>query len=522
LTAWDEQGHYLWEPPFQIYLRMSSHNTNSLLARTAALKTTYSRPSSPSNQSVESSASGGSAASAGKKWWLPSTSELEDLKDQQRKRDSQLARPDITEAMLQALEDEEQIANLAAQLSKASPAPPSGRQPIRRAKSMEVVRQQVLRQQQLFQEQEQLLPRSQELKTANVKARAANKRRDCMISRNLPHSSRASMPLASSNHSTTSTLSQDSTTSDMPTSAQHTAAAPKKMFIRRTASAASSRVAASVSTTEIDAIIQQEKQLQKCYSVDWGVGQAETFVKTIQTKGKLWQPTTTTTETNISPSSPSSPLSWTLLEERMQSSTLQKAAEFKTLPKLKQAAFTLILSQLLTSEERQQLYHVYLQLLAGQEQQQSVSQDQAQQGYAKVFGSLKSNNTTTTNEMVMDYSEFLVGAAMASYHHHDKKQDKRRLEMISGESLRKAFAMFDAEGKGFISKDNLLQMCSHQDATSLKIIDAVMAQPDAKEEAADEHALSFADFVALFFGEEDLLTATPTTVTSGSDKKEKS
>jgi hypothetical protein len=52
--------------------------------------------------------------------------------------------------------------------------------------------------------------------------------------------------------------------------------------------------------------------------------------------------------------------------------------------------------------------------------------------------------------------------------------------MLSGESLRKAFAMFDAEGKGLFPRTISCKcMCSHQHDTTLKIIDAViMAQPD--------------------------------------------
>jgi hypothetical protein len=156
---------------------------------------------------------------------------------------------------------------------------------------MDIVRQQVLRQQ-LFQEQEQLHPQeqpssdtpanahtnaatstTQELHTINnAKTYAANKRRDCMLNRNLPQSSssRASLPVGS-NHSTTFNSGFDnySLASQRITSTQ--------INVCSSTSTASMKV--------IDAIIQREKQLQKCFTVDCGVGHAETFVKMIQSKG---------------------------------------------------------------------------------------------------------------------------------------------------------------------------------------------------------------------------------------------
>jgi len=360
-------------------------------------------------------------------------------------------------------------------------------------------------------------------------------------------------------------------------------------------------------TKEVEAIIQQETKARKVFTVEWGVGDANTFLTELREKGRLWSNdsggTAITPRANTKqskqqrqhqPSSSSCPsktvqraLSWEDLERKMQTSVLQKAEEFKNMPKLKKAAFVLILSQLLTPTEREELYQVYSQMeyLDNNSDnnnnndrrnnrichhQKRVLKKDAQAGYAKVFGTPTSKSplaktstdatatataTTTTSDgdsenVVMDYTEFICGAAIASYHqnhHHNDTMDsavpqsqKRRLENLSGESLRKAFSTFDNEGKGFITRENLVNLCSRKDATTERIINTVLNRPDDDSEinengntAASDHddethsksefeksCLSFADFVSLFF-DDDISTSSGDKLTKATNAKKK-
>jgi hypothetical protein len=629
------------------HLNSSSHHSNLSATSTTtppAPATSNSNTNSPTKQP----------------WWMSSTTELEEIKQKQRRRNSQ--KVDVTHILLDALEQgddhltvelplgSDHTVGSAASLgtnnsshhgpssSQSGPQQPKKkkiiRRVIRRTVSLDSKRARAIRDQQQQQQQQQSSDQAtnssssqqdlqdqhppqqtaEELKDSNWNDWSKSKRRSKVLSMNIPSSHHSSAPTTTTSVTTTSRsslpssvpaqprkpLSQSPQRSIPPRSFSTTTAQRAKDAARKKGLAFGGRGTTNslvVDTQEVEDIIHQEKKAQSVFTVDWGVGDAEDFVKQLAaTKdGRLWNDTLGERSTSKSHNdtakqdSSSNNMSWQQLEHVVHTATQQHVQTFRSMPKLKRAAFTLILSQLLTPQERQELYQIFTQMEQEEEEgkdvaagtrtshkppstpgnsklpprriSRGVSPRQAREGYRRVFGvetppvvtasTIAENDASQTESpaapatssssspldsnttAIMDYSEFVVGAAMCTFHHaegdNDGNRKKKRAQQLlvgQGESLRRAFGMFDQEGKGFISKENLMELCSHQDATTQQIVEHIFSSLGPDDETSDgdtrgEDNISFADFVAMFFGDIGGTSTTSSGSTLSDPKKSK-
>lgn len=163
---------------------------------------------------------------------------------------------------------------------------------------------------------------------------------------------------------------------------------------------------------------------------------------------------------------------------------LSNLQSFNAQSKLKQATFAFIASQLLSKQEKEQIDRVFRAMdLNGDGK---LSKDEIKGGYAEYFG--RSLNDTEIDEMfekvdadcsgAIDYSEFVVATM-------------NEKNLLSNNKLQSAFKMFDKDGGGSISIDEIKQVLSFgqnlDEAVVKKIIEQVDADGDG-EISFDEFA----------------------------------
>lgn len=156
---------------------------------------------------------------------------------------------------------------------------------------------------------------------------------------------------------------------------------------------------------------------------------------------------------------------WTQsVEERLAPECLQTAIDnmrsFRAGSKLKSAVLSFIVSQLITQQERQELNRVFMSLDTTGDGR--ISTGELRAGCQRVFGIevtpeevkeiLKSIDTD--NNGFIDYSEFIIAAM-----NHETLLSKTR--------LRDAFAKFDIDGNGTISKAELRAILDLSDDTEI-------------------------------------------------------
>jgi calcium-dependent protein kinase len=120
---------------------------------------------------------------------------------------------------------------------------------------------------------------------------------------------------------------------------------------------------------------------------------------------------------------------------------------------LKQATFAFIASQLLSKQEKEQIDKVFRAMDINGDGR--LSKDEIQQGFGQYFG--RSLNDKEVDEMFekvdadgsgeIDYSEFVVATM-------------NEKNLLSNNKLQTAFKMFDKDGGGSISTDEIKQVLS--------------------------------------------------------------
>jgi calcium-dependent protein kinase len=165
---------------------------------------------------------------------------------------------------------------------------------------------------------------------------------------------------------------------------------------------------------------------------------------------------------------------------------LTNLQSFNANSKLKQATYAFIASQLLNKQEKEQIDKVFRAMdLNGDGK---LSKDEIQQGFAQYFG--RSLNDREVDEMfekvdadgsgAIDYSEFVVATM-------------NEKSLLSNNKLQTAFKMFDKDGGGSISTDEIKQVLAFGQNLDEKVIADIIKQVDANGDGE----ISFEEFAEM-------------------------
>ena len=170
----------------------------------------------------------------------------------------------------------------------------------------------------------------------------------------------------------------------------------------------------------------------------------------------------------------------------MALNALTNLQSFNANSKLKQATYAFIAAQLLNKQEKEQIDKVFRAMdLNGDGK---LSKDEIQGGFAQYFG--KSLNDKEVDEMfdkvdadgsgAIDYSEFVVATM-------------NEKNLLSNNKLQTAFKMFDKDGGGSISTDEIKQVLAFGQNLDEKVIAEVIKQVDANGDGE----ISFEEFAEM-------------------------
>lgn len=167
-------------------------------------------------------------------------------------------------------------------------------------------------------------------------------------------------------------------------------------------------------------------------------------------------------------------------------SALTNLKSFRSGQKLKAAAAAYIGSQLISKSEKEKLGKIFKALDANGDGK--LSKEEIHGGYEEHFGKLLNEDEVdqlfldvdTDKSGFIDYSEFIV-ATMSS-----KKN-------LSEEKLTAAFKLFDSDGNGTISKDELTHVLSTSGQITQDTIEEILKQADEN----DDGEINFDEFCNL-------------------------
>merc|ERR1719453_1017300 len=152
-------------------------------------------------------------------------------------------------------------------------------------------------------------------------------------------------------------------------------------------------------------------------------------------------------------------------------SALTNLQSFNAQSKLQQATFAFIASQLLSKQEKEQIDKVFRAMdLNGDGK---LQKNEIKQGYAQYFGrELKDEEidemfakVDSDNSGEIEYSEFVVATL-------------NEKNLLSGNKLQTAFKMFDKDGGGTISTEEIREVLSVGQNLSEDIVNQIIKQVD--------------------------------------------
>jgi calcium-dependent protein kinase len=159
---------------------------------------------------------------------------------------------------------------------------------------------------------------------------------------------------------------------------------------------------------------------------------------------------------------------------------------FRADQKLKQATFAFIASQLLTKNEKENLAKIFKAI--DKNGDGKLSKEEILDGYDQFFG--KNMDKTEIEKMFeavdidqsgfIDYSEFVVAAM-------------NEKNLLTNEKLQSAFRMFDKDGSGYISSDEIKEILGFGKTLSEEAVNEIIKQVDANGDGQ----ISFEEFAAM-------------------------
>ena len=176
------------------------------------------------------------------------------------------------------------------------------------------------------------------------------------------------------------------------------------------------------------------------------------------------------------------------VDESLALSVLDNMKGFKVDQTLKQATYAFIASQLLSKSEKDNLAKVFKAF--DKNGDGKLSMEEVKEGYLEHYGKVMSdeeveqmfNAVDTDKSGFIDYSEFVIAA-----------MNERQL--TSNDKLQAAFKMFDKDGSGIISADEIREVLQFGGSSSLSAT-AVQQIINQVDENGDGE-ISFEEFVAM-------------------------
>merc|ERR1712032_1616804 len=179
-------------------------------------------------------------------------------------------------------------------------------------------------------------------------------------------------------------------------------------------------------------------------------------------------------------------LSTVQVDESAALSALDNLKTFKADTTMKQATFAFIASQLLSKNEKDGLAKVFKAFDKNGDGKLSIQE--VKEGYLEHYGKVMSdeevenmfNSVDTDKSGFIDYSEFVVAAMNES-------------QLTTNEKLQAAFKMFDKDGSGIISGDEIKEVLAFGGTNQLskEAIDAIIKQVDENGDGE----ISYEEFV---------------------------
>ena len=181
-------------------------------------------------------------------------------------------------------------------------------------------------------------------------------------------------------------------------------------------------------------------------------------------------------------------LATTTIDDGAALSALGNLKSFKTESTMKQATFAFIASQLMSKNERDGLAKVFKAF--DKNGDGKLSMEEVKEGYLEHYGKIMSDEEVenmfkavdTDNSGFIDYSEFVVAAMNEN-------------QLTTNEKLAAAFKMFDKDGSGIISPDEIKEVLSFGGTNQMSKSTLEMIVKEVDENGDGE--ISFEEFVEM-------------------------